>query len=152
MIFTTTSVEAVEALVAMYQTLGYKVHPQKTYISRDRGEFLRRSYERSGITGYTPRTLLSLRFRNPIIPIATAPAERLYSRLALWSLARQRGASPSACTELYLEDARQAGIDERIASAFALTPATYGGAGLETEEGRMGAHLVTTTVRIGWRP
>lgn len=45
-IFTTTSVEAVETLVATYQTLGYRVHPHKTYISKDRGEFLRRSYER----------------------------------------------------------------------------------------------------------
>lgn len=28
-LFTTTSVGAVETLVAMYGTLGYKVHPQK---------------------------------------------------------------------------------------------------------------------------
>ncbi|CAB3248676.1 unnamed protein product [Arctia plantaginis] len=93
-IFTTVSVRAVEALFAMYLTLGYKVHPHKTYISRDRGELLRRSYECNCITGYTPRTLLALRFRNPIIPIPIAPAERVYSRLALWSLARQRGACP----------------------------------------------------------
>lgn len=140
-IFTTISTEAVEALVAMYQTLWYRVHLQKTYISRDRDEFLRRSYERGGITGYTPRTLLSLSFRNPIIPLPVTPAERLYSRLALWSLAQQRGASPRACAELYLEDALQAGIDGQRAAAFALAPAIYGGAGLETEEGRMGAHL-----------
>ncbi|CAB3252758.1 unnamed protein product [Arctia plantaginis] len=143
-IFTTVSVQAVEALVAMYQTLGYKVHPHKTYISRDRGEFLRRSYEHGGITGYTPRTLLALRnsFRNPIFPIPIAPAERLYSRLALRSLARQRGACPDSCAQMYLEDAAQAGIEERTASAFALTSATFGGAGLEVEHGYMGKYLM----------
>lgn len=68
-VFTTQSVGMVEALVYVYQLLGYKVHTQKTFISRDRAEFLRRSYERSGITGYTPRTLLTIRFRNPVIPL-----------------------------------------------------------------------------------
>lgn len=145
-IFTTNSVGSVEALVAMYQTLGYKVHPHKTYISRERGEFLRRSYETDGITGYTPRTLLALRFRNPIVPMPISPAERLYSRLALWSLARQRGGEAGVCADLYIEDAVQAGIEASMASAFALTPATYGGAGLETEQGRMGARL---TLRFG---
>ncbi|CAB3228065.1 unnamed protein product [Arctia plantaginis] len=150
-IFTTVSVGAVEALVAMYLTLGYKVHQHKTYISRDQVEFLRRSYECSGITGYTPRTLLALRFRNPIIPIPIAPAERLCSRLALWSLARQRGACPTSCTQMYIEDAVQAGIDASTASAFALTPATYGGAGLEIHEGHMrNYHIKTYGSRQPW--
>ncbi|CAB3232863.1 unnamed protein product [Arctia plantaginis] len=61
---------------------------------------------------YTPRILLALRFRSPIIPIPIAPAERLYSRLALWTLARQRGACPDSCAQMYLEDATQAEIDD----------------------------------------
>lgn len=137
-LFTTVGVTGVEALVAMYQTLGYKVHPQKTYISRDRGEFLRRSYELGGITRYTPRTLLSIRFRNPIIPMPIAAAERLYSRLAMWSLARQRGADPSVCADMYLEDAEQSGVERHLASAFALTPATYGGGGSRDRRGTYG--------------
>ena len=50
-----------------YGRLGYEVHPQKVYISKNRTEFLRRSYEDFGVTGYTNRTLLSMRYRNPIL-------------------------------------------------------------------------------------
>ncbi|CAB3249509.1 unnamed protein product [Arctia plantaginis] len=46
--------------------------------------------------------------------------------------------------KMYIKDAVQAGIDERTASAFALTDATYGGAGLEIHEGHMGNYLIKT--------
>lgn len=73
-LFTTSYLQCVSAIVHMY---GYKVHPEKTYISRERGEFLR-SYETDRITGYISRSLLSLRYRNPTIAIPVVKAERIY--------------------------------------------------------------------------
>lgn len=83
-LFTTTSLAGVTSLLSAYREFGYEVHPEKTYVSRCRGEFLRRSYEEVGIVGYTMRTMVSLRFRNPIIPLEICAPARIYSRLALW--------------------------------------------------------------------
>lgn len=129
-IFSTRGVKNVERLVYVYGHLGYLVHPQKTYISRSRAEFLRRSYEPGILTGYSTRTQLTLRFRNPIVPLPISPVERLGSRATLWMLAEQRGAKPRAVAELYLEDAEQMGVESSRAADFALTPSTYGGLGM----------------------
>lgn len=45
-IFTSTSVWEVQLIIHAYNIFGYEVHPHKTFISRHRAEFLRRSYER----------------------------------------------------------------------------------------------------------
>lgn len=129
-IFETTELRHVERTVAVYSALGYEVHPQKTYISRDRGEFLRRSYEPTGITGYTCRTQLSMRFRNPVIELPLAPAERIASRVALWLLSRQRGSCAKGVADMIIEDAAQAGVSKEDVINFSLTPTCVGGLGL----------------------
>lgn len=125
----------------MYGYLGYKVHPQKTYISRDRGEFLRRNYEPKKLTGYLGRTQLALRFRNPIIPLALDPAERLGSRMDLWSLFAIRGGNGRGVAEMFLEDAEQSGVKKEIAIGYALTPCCAGGLGLDKEDHPIGKEL-----------
>lgn len=139
--FATTDLEDVALVMHVYNKLGYEAHPSKTFYSRYRTEFLRKSYEDGvGITGYLARTLLSIRFRSPILEIPIARASRLYSRLTAWHLMTLRGAKPKSAVDCYLWDAEQIGVDRRTASNFALTPASFGGAGL-WPEGLMSAHL-----------
>lgn len=133
-LFTTTSVTGVAALVEGYNLAGYEVHPSKTYISRDRGEFLRRSYEPEGVTGYITRTQLALRFRNPVLEMPVVAAERVPARVHLWMLLRQRGALAWGVAECMLEDAVQAGVPMQVAADFILTPSAVGGVGLTGDE------------------
>lgn len=133
-LFTTVNVEDVERIVAVYQHMGYKVHPQKTYISRDRGEFLRRSYEPGKITGYVTRTQLAIRFRNPVIPVPISAPERFASRVSLWLLFRQRGCLGGPAAEMLLEDAEQMGVPKDVAADFTLTPSSVGGIGLVSQD------------------
>ncbi|APG76011.1 hypothetical protein 2 [Shuangao toti-like virus] len=114
-----------------YKKIGYEVHPLKTYVSRKRGEFLRRSYDQYGVTGYTARTCLSIRFRNPILEMPLNRAERLYSRLTLWHLCVLRGCDTRRVVLSYLEDAKQARVKVRDAADFALTPNCLGGGGVD---------------------
>lgn len=61
-LFSTLKVADIERIVAVCGCLGQEIH---TYISRTRGELLKRSYEVNKITSCTKITQLSLRFRNP---------------------------------------------------------------------------------------
>lgn len=129
--FACPSLEDIGAIIHVYNRLGYEVHPSKTYYSRYRTEFLRKSFEHPlGIVGYAGRTLLSIRFRNPILEMPVLKPMRLYSRLTLWHLLSVRGADGAACARAYLEDALQMGVSETNARGFALCPASFGGAGL----------------------
>lgn len=128
-------------VVAVYQALGYEVHPQKTYISRVRAEFLRRSYEDRGIVGYAPRTILAIRYRNPVISLPLIKAQRLYSRILLWHLLTLRGALAGKVAAMLLWDAEQMGVARDDAVGFALAPNSVGGAGLESTRG-IGMHLI----------
>lgn len=74
-IFGSDSLLAIRLVVASYIKIGYEIHPMKTFLSDHRGEFLRRSYELQGITGYNTRTLLSIRFMNPIQDAPILPVE-----------------------------------------------------------------------------
>nr|QVG74812.1 hypothetical protein 2 [Totiviridae sp.] len=129
--FATRHLEDAAWVMHVYNKLGYEAHPTKTFFSRYRTEFLRRSYEDGlGITGYLARSLLSIRFRSPILEMPLVRASRLYSRLTAWHLMTLRGANPSAAAKCYLWDAEQLGVDKTTASNFALTPSSFGGAGL----------------------
>lgn len=66
-IFSTNSELFVKTAIDTYQKIGYEVHQMKTYISTWRGEFLRRSYEPTGVTGYVARSMVNIRFKNPIL-------------------------------------------------------------------------------------
>ncbi|KAL4721586.1 hypothetical protein ACJJTC_018547 [Scirpophaga incertulas] len=51
-LMTMRDLDDASTLIEGYGEAGYEVHPAKTFFSYERGEFLRRSYEVSGITGY----------------------------------------------------------------------------------------------------
>jgi hypothetical protein len=55
-ILATKTVDTAACIMDTYEKLGYEVHPLKTFISRNRAEFLRRSYEVTGVTGYIARS------------------------------------------------------------------------------------------------
>lgn len=130
--FATTTLQNVRWILHVYNTLGYEAHPEKTFISRERTEFLRKSYESGlGITGYVPRTLLSIRFKNPILENPVVKAARLYSRATTWHLLTLRGGEGKNIGQLYLEDAEQIGVRKEYAAGFLLCPAAFGGAGLD---------------------
>ena len=141
-IFSTGDLRAVALIIDTFGKLGYEVHPEKTYISRDRAEFLRRSYEWFGVTGYTARTLVGIRFRNPVQAEPLVAAERLYAHLNQWYLAALRGGVPAVCGECYLEDASGDGVDVADAADFAVTPSAVGGAGLDIHS-EMGQRLAS---------
>nr|UCD53719.1 MAG: hypothetical protein 2 [Totiviridae sp.] len=139
--FATAELEDVALIMHIYNKIGYEAHPSKTFFSRYRTEFLRKSYEAElGITGYLARSLLSIRFRSPILEMPIVRATRLYSRLTAWHLMTLRGALPKAAVLCYLWDAEQLGVDKNTAANFALTPSSFGGAGL-WPDGLMSTYL-----------
>ncbi|APG75998.1 hypothetical protein 2 [Hubei toti-like virus 20] len=139
--FAVSDLDDAALIMHIYNKLGYEAHPSKTFFSRYRTEFLRKSYEDGlGITGYLARSLLSIRFRSPILELPIVRATRLYSRLTAWHLMTLRGATPRAAVECYLWDAEQIGVDPTTAANFALTPASFGGAGL-WPDGLLSKHL-----------
>lgn len=62
------SEEAAVLLAKVYQEAGFGVNPSKTWVSRDRDEFLRRVAVAGRIFGYPARSLPSAFWRNPIKP------------------------------------------------------------------------------------
>lgn len=150
-LFTTTNYSDAVRIIEWYSYIGYDVHPEKTYISRARAEFLRKSYESNIITGYRARSMLSILYRNPIkVPELVKPM-RLYARISVWSLLIQRGADADKVGTLMLEDARQAGVDRDKALGFMLLPAAYGGAGIP-HQCHLGNRLRTEWDGRYWRP
>nr|QVG74808.1 hypothetical protein 2 [Totiviridae sp.] len=139
--FATADLKDVALIMHIYNRIGYEAHPSKTFFSRYRTEFLRKSYEADlGITGYLARSLLSIRFRSPILEMPIVRATRLYSRLTAWHLMTLRGATPKSAVMCYLWDAEQIGVDKTTAANFALTPSSFGGAGL-WPDGLMSTYL-----------
>lgn len=130
-VYTCPDLQDIQMTITIYGALGYEVHPQKTYISRNRAEFLRRSYEPWGITGYAARTVGGLRFRNPIQEIPLAKGERLYARLVQWHLTTIRGARTDAVADMLMEDCQQMGLSPYHCAAYFLTPSAVGGGGLD---------------------
>nr|QVU40016.1 hypothetical protein [Kamu toti-like virus 1] len=134
--FAMEKLSEVATVMSIYNDLGYEAHPLKTFYSRDRTEFLRRCYSRQGgINGYVTRSLLSTMYRNPIQEPPIIRAERLYSRLTAWQLSVVRGCDGVKCGECFLSDAEQLGVSRKHAAGFALTPASWGGAGLDKDSG-----------------
>ncbi|UQS94391.1 MAG: putative poly-capsid protein [Corcyphos virus 2] len=132
-IFTCPSLGDIRAILTIYGGLGYEVHPAKTYISKNRAEFLRRSYEPWGITGYAARTVGGLRFRNPIQEVPLVKGERLYARLVQWHLAAIRGARPDMVSKMLMEDCAQMGLSLYHCGCYFLTPSSVGGGGLDPD-------------------
>lgn len=149
-IFSTRSYKMIPALVSMYAELGYDVHPQKTYISRDRGEFLRRSYEPNLVTGYFGRSALSIMYRNPTQGMQISKLERLTSRVQQWALVFMRGASPHGVADRMIEDAEQMGVTKQDLINFCFTPSTYGGIGMTKDDGGIAAGLLKHLKPQGW--
>jgi len=123
-----------------YDKLGYEVHPLKTFISKNRAEFLRRSYEPAGVTGYIARSTVGIRFRNPAQEEPTSKAERIYPELCQWNLVSLRGAAPVQAAECFLESMRNQGLDTDTVINYILTPSSVGGGGMDVTS-RFGAAL-----------
>ncbi|KAL4710095.1 hypothetical protein ACJJTC_016497 [Scirpophaga incertulas] len=134
-LMTMRSLDDASVLIEGYGQAGYKVHSAKTFFSYKRGEFLRRSYERTGITGYITRTQLAIRFRNPILEMPISKEERAGSRVSLWMLFRNRGASSSEVGACIMEDLEQSGMSRAAIFNYLLTPAAVGGIGLVGSSG-----------------
>uniref|UniRef100_A0AAU7L0Q3 RNA-directed RNA polymerase n=1 Tax=Zeugodacus cucurbitae toti-like virus 4 TaxID=3159488 RepID=A0AAU7L0Q3_9VIRU len=129
--FSSGNLNDVSHIIHIYNKLGYEAHPAKTFYSKYRTEFLRKSYEKGvGITGYICRSLLSIRFRNPILDLAVEKATRIYSRLTTWHLLCIRGMKSKCVAELFIEDCAQMGVSAEHAAGYALCKASFGGAGL----------------------
>lgn len=140
--FKTSSVSFTNKLVDTYLQTGYEVHPQKTYLSKSRTEFLRRSYEEGGITGYLPRILSAIRFRNPIKQDPISRPSRAFERVTIYMLTVLRGASPQDAATTLLEDGLQYGIDKTTMADFCLTPNAVGGVGMRGQPGGFCSQLV----------
>lgn len=124
------TVQAAQEMLGTMTMLGYKIHPFKTFLSRERTEFLQRSIERKGITGYFARLLLGLRFTSPIQEAPICKVERVASRFTSWHLCCLRGADINRCMMMYILDATQVGLSRQQAVSLAMTPRVYGGLGI----------------------
>lgn len=140
-IFKANSVDAVNYLIQLYNRFGYEVHPDKTFISKTRSEFLRRAYGPEGVTGYPARTIQGLLYKNPIRPQPMSSIARVYDRMSVLELLVSRGADPEACAAYLIEDSAQLGIDAREVADFCTTPNSVGGGGLGDEGGSLGTAL-----------
>lgn len=130
-IFAARDLGGIRLIIDTYGKLGYEVHPYKTYISRGRGEFLRRSYEAIGVTGYLARTMHGLRFKNPIQDDPLSLTERIYSHMMQWHLAMLRGGVPEVVVQMLMEDLRGMRISTKKAAGLFLTPNCLGGGGVD---------------------
>ncbi|KAL4705583.1 hypothetical protein ACJJTC_006911 [Scirpophaga incertulas] len=139
-------------IIEGYGAAGYEVHPAKTFFSRERGEFLRRSYEPGVVTGYITRTQLAIRFRNPVLEMPVSKEERAASRAALWMLFRNRGADPRMVAECMVEDLTQSGMQTADIYNYLLTPAAVGGVGIRGPNDSVAYHLEAARTRLGIRP
>lgn len=129
--FKASSVLAVTDLIKTYNDNGYEVHSEKTYVSRCRTEFLRRSYESGrGIVGYIGRTIHALMYRNPVSEVSLSKIGRAYNRLSTMMLLLLRGARVSGVMVYLREDCRQLGLDLQDLVDFYLTPNAVGGGGV----------------------
>lgn len=90
----------IERLMGCYNVCGYVVHPEKTYLSKRRTEFLRRNIGCEGSRGYRSRSLLSILWKSPILPVMPNPWMRLYNRCSQWHIFFQRGADLERVLEL----------------------------------------------------
>lgn len=129
-IFSCANLSGIHLIIDTYGKLGYQVHFQKTYISRCRGEFLRRSYEEQRVTGYLARTIHGLRFKNPIQDDPISLTEHIYGHLTQWHLAYMRGGRADSVVSMLLEDIKGMGVSTKKAASFFLTPNSLGGGGL----------------------
>nr|QYV43090.1 MAG: RNA-dependent RNA polymerase [Totiviridae sp.] len=128
--FATPSLDHVNKIMTLYNILGYEVHPQKTYLSKLRTEFLRRNFDASGTGGYRARTLLSILWRSPILRDTPNPHMRLSTRIPQWLLFMQRGACPRNTVTHFVADCTQSGVRPDVAVSFSITPNSYGGLGV----------------------
>lgn len=145
LLFEVKELSHAERICDWYSRFGFEVNPYKTHFSESRGEFLRRSFDAKGVVGYLPRTILALRFRNPIKMIPPHPILRLQSRFSLWHLATVRGALVDRAATLFLEDVAQTRIEPSIAARVACTPASVGGWGVVPYSGWWRALQGSTT-------
>lgn len=136
-----TTVRALEDLISTMTENGYDINSLKTYVSRTRTEFLRRSYEPNTITGYLGRSLTSLRFRNPIKCDPISKPSRAYERVSFAMLMRGRGAVAESIAEYIFQDCQQLGIDRKTTANFCLTPNAVGGLGLFSPAEGVAGHL-----------
>lgn len=140
--FKATTVRGVSQLIEEYNNNGYEVHPQKTYISRERTEYLRRSYEKGeGIIGYLGRTLHNILFRNPVSAPTSSKIARSYNRLTTMCLLLLRGARVYGVIRYFLEDCEQLGLRVEDVADFYLTPSCVGGGGLSSASGPLAAAI-----------
>jgi len=131
-IFTLPTLRHVPRIMSVYEDLGYEINAHKTFLSRSRGEFLRRLYTPGGVFGYLSRSFLSIRFRNPITMLPRTLDLRVRSRVTNWQLVAMRGGLSSVVAEMMLEDCVQAGgLKEQVAD-FLVTPSAVGGVGIST--------------------
>ncbi|KAL4720683.1 hypothetical protein ACJJTC_001317 [Scirpophaga incertulas] len=149
---TMMNLEDAAEIIAGYGDAGYEVHPSKTFFSRERGEFLRRSYEPGMITGYITRTQLAIRFRNPVLEMPVSKEERAASRAALWILFRNRGADARQVAECMVEDLIQSGMSEPDIYNYLLTPAAVGGVGITGAGGSVAHYLNVMRAWKGVKP
>lgn len=129
------------ALVFVMRECGYNVNPMKTYFSKTRTEFLRRSYEKGCITGYLGRSMTSIRFRNPINTESLSKPARAYERVAVAMLMQGRGADSASVCQYLIEDAKQIMISPVDMADFCLTPNAVGGVGLWSSNPAIAARL-----------
>lgn len=157
--FKATTLFALSLIISVMRSNGYAVHPEKTYFSKERSEFLRRSYEKKTIIGYLARSLTAMRFRSPIAQEPISRASRVFERMSILIMALQRGACPSSVAAFILEDCAQIGVSHQIAADYALTPNAAGGVGLHSgREGVTGilrrhstGKWITSETKQEWR-
>lgn len=113
----------------MYQLIGYNVHPQKTYVSRKRAEFLR-SYETGrAVTGFLARPFTSIMYHNPKVALPIVRSDRMRARVDNWVLVRCRGGDAQGVVHLLEQDVAQFGFSLQELSDYCFTPRTLGGGG-----------------------
>lgn len=120
------------AICEVLRTCGFKINPNKTWLSPLRDEYLRRvgttSGGRSRCCGYPARSMLSIMWRNPISPQGNSLQEVLSGISQRWKELIGRGADPDACVRHMRDEVlRVSGARSTEAWGWLATPAYLGG-------------------------
>lgn len=75
----------------IYKALGLEVNPKKTFLAKDRDEFLRKVYTQGMVSGYPARILASILYNKREPPDKFEVIDRVDSNVSNWWLAIQRG-------------------------------------------------------------
>jgi hypothetical protein len=119
-----------EGLVREYEKMGLKVHPQKTWISKNATEYLHEIYIDGKVLGFPARAFKAVAWASPNTGLGgTFGSAKVRALLSTLLMAYRRGLMVLDMTKRFM---RSLGLSGPKVDAWLCTPSIYGGFGAGT--------------------